>query len=79
MVQLNARPFGRAGQDNDRNFTACEVLLITDSLICREQEIDDRCFRGIQKITVVQLVPAPCFGGDDSVVGQRRASPRGVP
>jgi hypothetical protein len=38
--------------------SAFKVLLIADSLICREQQIDGRSFRRLQKITVVQFIPA---------------------
>ena len=70
-MQSYARPPRRTRQNYDGNLPAREVLLVSDSLVRGEQEINRRFLCHLQQSAVSKPVPTFCFGRDDGVAGKR--------
>jgi len=64
------RPFRGAGQNNNGYSSPGKVLLIADSSVGRQEEIECRFLGGIQQRAVVELVPTSGLGCDDRVAGK---------
>jgi hypothetical protein len=71
-VQSDPRPFGRAGQNHDGDFSSGKVLLISDPSIGRDQYINSCLFSCVEQCAVVELVPSSGLGCDDRVAGKPR-------
>jgi len=57
-MQARPRPFRRASQNDNPDFSASKILLILEAAVCGEQEIYSYFFSGFQQITIGQPVPA---------------------
>src|SRR5205814_4667993 len=60
-----------AGQDDEGDSSAGKILLVADSSVGRQQQVDRRFLRGIQQGTVVERVPSSGLGCDDRVARKR--------
>ena len=77
-MQTHYRPL-RVRKHQNGNLAASQVLLILDILVCREQYLEAGRLRGIQQITVRELVPAALSRLNNSVPTSAGAMPLGVP
>ena len=78
-MQSDTRPLRGAGQDNEGDCSSGKVLLVADSSVGREQQVNRGFLCGSQQRAVVQLVPSSGVGGDDRVPGKRTGKALGVP
>src|SRR5205807_648720 len=69
-MQTHYRPL-RVRKHQNGNLAASQVLLILDILVCREQYLEAGRLRGVQQITVRDLVPAALSRLNNSVPHKR--------
>ena len=63
---MNHRP-RRIAKDDDGDPAALQILLVTDILIGREQEIEPSFLRSLQERAVGQFIPSPCYRLDNDM------------
>lgn len=69
-MQLHERPSGRPGQNDKGDLAARQILLVADSLIRGEQEINGRILGYVQQIAVGQPIPTSGSGRDYRVAAK---------
>ena len=71
-VQSDARPFRRASQNDKRDFSLGEVLLIAHSPVGREQKINSRFLCGIKQRAIGEPIPSSGLRRNNSMAKKRR-------
>jgi len=74
--QPNTRP-GRRQKDENGDLSARQVQLVSEILVCRDQELAARPLGCIKQITILQVGPPPLKGGVHQMTGKMPAKGRG--
>ncbi len=52
-------PPSALSKNHDRDLSATQILLKTNIPISGDEDIESRCFRGIEQFSIPETVPAP--------------------